>query len=354
MLPAPRAAVHADDSAVRETNARTRIGARDAEQIETNSAAPRPTGKPKPPEATMIGKPALAFLALASLAQAAHAGDLVREVRYKLSAGDLASGAAAVEDYRRTTGADAEYLNAVGWLARGAAMLGRDDDAKRYVAELRSAIPNETSALVVPLGAAIEVQAKLLAAESGRGAALHFLRDELARAAAPALRSRIEKNINLLSLEGQPAPPLPTTGYIGAAPPDAATLAGTPLLLFFFNASCGDCRAQAPSLARIWQKYRSQGLTLIAVTRHYGTVDDKPLTLAEENGEIERVWRDVYAALDGVPALIDDETMIRYGGSATPTFALLDRKGIVRLYAPTRLSEAELSRRIDAVLSERP
>ena len=42
--------------------------------------------------------------------------------------------------------------------------------------------------------------------------------------------------------------------------------------------------------------------------------------------------------------------MVRYGVSATPTFVLIDRNGIVRLYAPTRLSEGELARRIDEVL----
>ncbi len=52
--------------------------------------------------------------------------------------------------------------------------------------------------------------------------------------------------------------------------------------------------------------------------------------------------------------MIDTETMVRYGVSATPTFVLVDRKGIVRLYTPTRLSEAELSRRIDEVLAETP
>ncbi len=49
---------------------------------------------------------------------------------------------------------------------------------------------------------------------------------------------------------------------------------------------------------------------------------------------------------------IDAPTYIGYGASATPTFVLIDRKGVVRRYAPTRLSEEELSRRIDAVLAD--
>ncbi len=48
------------------------------------------------------------------------------------------------------------------------------------------------------------------------------------------------------------------------------------------------------------------------------------------------------------------KAMVRYGVSATPTFVLVDRKGVVHFYTPTRLSEAELSRRIEAVLAEAP
>jgi thiol-disulfide isomerase/thioredoxin len=289
------------------------------------------------------------------VAGAATAGDLVRMVRFKLSAGDLASGEAAVENYRRATGVDPEYLDAVGWLARGAQMLGRPEVAAGYVAELRREIPAEKSDLVVPLGAAIEVEGKLRAAREGRGSALRFLEGEFARATDVALRSRIRKNINLLSLEGQPAPEITYADSVGLARLRLSELKGKPALLFFWAPLCGDCKAQAGSLASVYQKYQPHGLTLIAPTRLYGPgPEGKPATPSEEKAAVEKVWAETYKGLEGVSVPIDTETMVRYGASATPTFALVDRKGVVRFYTPTRLTEAALSRRIEEVLAEAP
>lgn len=296
----------------------------------------------------------VATLALTALLvpSAARAGDLSRLVRLKVSAGDLLTGEAAVEEYRRTKGLDAEALDAVGWLARGAVLLGRPDKAAAWVDELRRAIPAETPELLVPFGAAIEVEGKLVLAREGRGAALRYLGDELAKAKAPSLRSRIRKNMNLLSLEGQPAPEIGGTTPDGSKPPSLDSLRGRPVLVYLWANGCGDCKAQSPTLARVLAKYRDRGLAVVAPTRLYGEgPDGKPASRAEETAGIAKAWA-AFEGLEGVPVPIDEETMVRYGGSATPTFVLVDRKGIVRFYTPTRASESELSRRIEELLSE--
>ena len=93
---------------------------------------------------------------------------------------------------------------------------------------------------------------------------------------------------------------------------------------------------------------------MTAPTRLYGTGEGgKTATPAEEKAHIEKIWAEGYAELAGVSIPIDTEMMVRYGVSATPTFVLIDRKGLVRLYSPTRLSEAELARRIEEVLAEK-
>ncbi len=297
----------------------------------------------------------ISFLILALISLTATAGDLVRTVRNKLSAGDLASGIAAAEEYKKKNGVDAEYLDAVGWLARGAEMLKQQDVAAAYVAELRREIREEKAELLSPLGAAIEVEGKLHAAREGRGSGIRFLEEEFGRAKDVALRARIRRTINLLSLEGQPAPELNISNFIGPQPSTLAALKGKPVLLFLWANWCGDCKAQAATLASVTKKYLPQGLVVMAPTRLYGTgAQDKPATPAEEKTQIAKVWTDSYAGLEAVPITIDTDTMIRYGVAATPTFALIDRKGVVRFYSPTRLSEAELSRRIEAVLAEAP
>jgi thiol-disulfide isomerase/thioredoxin len=289
------------------------------------------------------------------LPAAARADDLVRLVRFKLSAGDLASGEAAVEDYKRKTGVDAEYLNAVGWLARGAEMLRRPEKAAAFVAELHREIPKEKAELLIPYGAAIEVEGRLLAAREGRGEAIRYLNEEQLRAKDVSLRSRIRKNINLLSLEGQPAPEIGFADGVGSAFTRLADLRGKPVLLFLWAAGCGDCRAQGPTVERIVKTYGPRGLTLIAPTRLYGPgTDGKPATPAAEKADVEKTWKETYPGLAGTAVPIDTDTMVRYGVSATPTFVLVDRHGIVRLYAPTRLTEGELSRRIEELLSEVP
>ncbi len=298
----------------------------------------------------------LAALLICTFVSATAApGDLARLVRSKLSAGDLLSGEAAVEDYKKQNGVDKEYLDALGWLARGAELLRQHEKAAAYVAELRREIKEEKSEWLGALGAAIEVEGRLRAAREGRSKAVRFLNEELARAKDTGLRSRISKTINQLSLEGQPAPKLAAPDFIGPKPPEFAELKGKPVLLFFWAHWCGDCRAQAASLSSVYQKYRSQGLTLIAPTRFYGTgAQNKTVTPAEEKAHLEKVLTESYPGLAGVSVPIDTETMVRYGVSATPTFALVDRKGVVRFYTPTRLSEAELSRWIEKLLAEKP
>ena len=278
--------------------------------------------------------------------------DVVRIVRMKLSAADLASAEAWTEDYKRDYGADTAWLDARAWLARGAWMLREPEKTLAFAREVRAAVGQPKPEMLTAFGAALEVEGRVHAEREGRGAGAAFFKEAAKLSPDVSFRSRMWKNVNRLELVGQPAPELETTDFAGAKPPVLAALRGRPVLLYFWADGCGDCRASAATLARIRETFVPRGMAMIAPTRLYGPGrDGKPATPAEEKAGIAAALATTYAGLPGLPAPIDTETMVRWGASATPTFALVDRDGIVRLYEPTRLTYDAIAAAIEPLLS---
>jgi thiol-disulfide isomerase/thioredoxin len=277
--------------------------------------------------------------------------DVVRIVRMKLSAADLASAEAWTEDYRRDYGADATWLDARAWLARGAWMLREPDKALAFASEVRAAVGEPKPETLIAIGAALEVEGRVRAEREGSAAGAAYFREAAKLSPDVAYRSRMWKNVNRLELVGQPAPELTPADFAGAKPPALAALRGRPVLLFFWADGCGDCKASAPTLSRISETFGPRGLAIVAPTRLYGPGrDGTPATPVDEKAGIAAALATTYAGLPDLPAPIDTETMVRWGASATPTFALVDRDGIVRLYEPTRLTFDALAAAIEPLL----
>jgi thiol-disulfide isomerase/thioredoxin len=200
------------------------------------------------------------------------------------------------------------------------------------------------------LGAAIEVQAQALSGRGERADALAYLRRELALYRATSIRTRIQKNINLLDLEGKPAPALDETEFLGPKPVSLTALRGKPVLLFFWAHWCGDCKADEPIVARLKAEYASKGLTVIAPTQRYGyAARGEEATPQVETQYIEAVRQQFYKDLLDVPAPIGEVNLKAYGASTTPTFVLIDRRGIVRLYHPGAMTLDELRAAINKI-----
>ncbi len=273
--------------------------------------------------------------------------DVIPEARYKISAGDLTSADAITDEFCRIHNNNSECAAAVSWLARGALIMKDSERARFYLERAKGMTQDLTKRtqveddayLATAVGAVIEVEAKLLAAQGARDKAITLLQSELPRWKLWAIQARIQKNLNLLTLEGKPAP---------ITEPGSR---GRPVLLFLWGHWCGDCTAQAPVIARIRQRYESLGLLVIAPTRHIGSVNGNDhVTPDREDAEIERVWKESYSGLEDVPHTVDPAAMLAYGVSSTPTLVLIDRAGIVRMYCPFRMSEPGLARRIDVLL----
>jgi thiol-disulfide isomerase/thioredoxin len=285
------------------------------------------------------------------LACASARASLVDDAHALVLKGELAVAERVVRAGAAKLGATSDVAAAVSWLARG------ELDARQFAKADASANQSYQMAvrvlgvrridsdpqLPIAVGASIEVHARVLAAQGQTAEAVTYLQDELKTWGATSLHERIQKNINLLSLEGKPAPALEGVNL--------AALKGHPVLLFFWAHWCPDCKADVPIIANVEKRFAPQGLKVIGPTRLYGYVaGGDPAPPSVETPYIAQVRQRYYAPLANMPAPVSAANFAAYGASTTPTFVLTDRAGIVRFYHPGAVTEAELVARVQAVL----
>ncbi len=284
---------------------------------------------------------------------------IVANVQLALKAGDLATAEGLAEQFRRANGNTPEALDALGWVARGELAARQIDKAQRTSSAI---LQNAQIALAtrpvdaepylpLALGTAYEVQAEALYVQGKRAAALQVLQQARAQWRDSSLADRLQKNINLLLLEGRPMPLLRETEWIGPKPADPAARRGKVLLLFFWAHWCADCKADAPVIAKLATEMKARGLVVIAPTRLYGfTVEDEHAPAAKETPFISRVFDRYYSQIPVAGVPLDAGNFHRFGASTTPTIVLVDRRGIVRLYHPGLMNEEDLRAAIEPLL----
>jgi thiol-disulfide isomerase/thioredoxin len=296
------------------------------------------------------------LLLLSSLAFA----DIVEDVRTALAQKNFTAADSELQQYRAQHGVDAEYLEALSWTARqalAANQLDRAETAAKQTETLALELLKKRSLdaephLPIALGAALEVQAQVLAARGQNAQAVALLRRALASYGNTSISPRLHKNLNLLSLTTQPAPALSTSEYLGSRPVPLSQLRGSPVLLFFWAHWCGDCKYEGPIIARLSSEFATKGLTVLAPTQLYGYAakgeDAKP---KEEIAYIGEVWQHYYPGLQSVPVPISKANFTNYGASTTPTLVLVDRKGRVALYHPGLMQYDDLRGAIEKTLA---
>jgi|SRR5581483_838075 len=298
------------------------------------------------------------FVVAALLLASSCCADFIDDVRGALARNDFATADRMIQAYQRSRGVTSELANAIGWQARAALDAKKLDRAAGYAAQTRKmSLPNVSGPRrdhedwLYALGASMEVQAQVMAARGETAEAIVFLRNELKTYAATSLHERIQKNLNLLSVEGKPAPPLESAVWFGPRPPALASLRGKAILLFFWAHWCPDCKVGVPVIAGLLKKYGPRGLMLIGPTRYYGYVADGADAPPEvEKPYIDRIRRQYYSLLGDMPVPLSNANFKRYGASTTPTLVLVDRSGVVRWYHPGAATERELASEIEKVL----
>ncbi|HEY3971465.1 MAG TPA: TlpA disulfide reductase family protein [Candidatus Sulfotelmatobacter sp.] len=300
------------------------------------------------------------LLALFLLTASAWA-EIVYDVRVALSQKNFSGAEAALNAYRNQQGVTGEYLEAYSWMGRAALDQRQYDQASAYAKEtktlaleqlkLKQRALDSDPHLATALGAALEVQAQTLAARGQRTQAVALLQAALRTYGTTSIHDRLQKNLNLLSLQGKVAPALKADDFLGAKPPLAAQLKGSPVLLFFWAHWCVDCKAEAPIITQLRSEFADKGLQVIGPTRLYGyTAQSEHASPADERQYIDAVRHRFYSGLLDMPVPISQYNFDTYGASTTPTLVLLDREGKVAMYHPGALPYDQLRAEIEKVV----
>jgi len=293
------------------------------------------------------------------LAVPAWAG-IVEDVRTALAQSNFGAADSDLNSYRAKNGVTPEYIEAYSWMGRSALQAHQYDQASAYakqtkalaVEQLKQRPLDAEPRLPIALGAAIEVESQLLAARGQRTQAIAVLQTALRTYGSTSIRARLQKNLNLLSFEGRPAPALRAEQFLGSKPPVLAQLKGSPVLLFFWAHWCADCKAEAPIITQLRTEFAAKGLTVLGPTRLYGyTAQVEHAAPSDEFAYIDAVRHRFYAGLLDMPVPISKYNFDQYGASTTPTLVLLDRAGKVAMYHPGALPYDQLKAEIEKVVA---
>jgi thiol-disulfide isomerase/thioredoxin len=281
---------------------------------------------------------------------------IVDDVRAALAQNNFSAAEAALNSYRGQQGVSAEYLEAYSWMGRQALQQRDYDRASAYAKQTKTLALEQLKLrpldaephLPIALGAAFEVESQALAARGQRTQAVALLQAALRTYGKTSIQARLQKNLNLLSLQGKGAPVLKSEQSLGGPLP--AQLKGSPVLLFFWAHWCGDCKAEAPIITQLRSEYSAKGLQVIGPTRYYGyTAQEEHAAPADELKYIDAVRHRFYGGLLDMPVPISKYNFDTYGASTTPTLVLLDRAGKVAWYHPGAVPYGELRGEIEKV-----
>jgi thiol-disulfide isomerase/thioredoxin len=117
---------------------------------------------------------------------------------------------------------------------------------------------------------------------------------------------------------------------------------GQVVIVNFWASWCAPCRAEMPTLERLYQIEQTRGLTVLAVNS----------TLQDDQANVARMQRDLGLSF---PILLDYEGTVghRYSVRMLPTTFIIDRQGVIRqVLFGGPLSEASLRNAVEPLLNE--
>jgi len=160
---------------------------------------------------------------------------------------------------------------------------------------------------------------------------------------------QIRDRATQLMLIGEEAPEISVKQWITGGPASLSDSRGRVALLEFWATWCKPCHEMFPKLNMLHEKRSSQGLDIIALTRHYLAYRGTDQAMADELELMRKMVTD-HSIRFHVGVAEDEGLQTIYGANGLPTVILIDRKGIVR-YAGAGGDEPIFVRTLDKYLT---
>jgi thiol-disulfide isomerase/thioredoxin len=136
-----------------------------------------------------------------------------------------------------------------------------------------------------------------------------------------------------MSLLGEEAPEISVKEWIRGGPASIADFRGRVVLLEFWATWCKPCQEMFPKLKKLHEGERSQGLEVIALTRHYMAYRGPAESMIEERQLMLGMVTE-HGVNFHVGIAEDERLQGIYGANGLPTVVLIDRDGIIRYAGP--------------------
>jgi len=136
-----------------------------------------------------------------------------------------------------------------------------------------------------------------------------------------------------MSLLGREAPEISVKEWIKGGPASLAHFRGRVVLLEFWATWCKPCQEMFPKLTELHENNRSQGLEVIALTRHYMAFRGPAESMIEERQLMLNMVAE-HGVNFHVGIAEDERLQGIYGANGLPTVVLIDRNGIIRYAVP--------------------
>jgi cytochrome c biogenesis protein CcmG/thiol:disulfide interchange protein DsbE len=149
----------------------------------------------------------------------------------------------------------------------------------------------------------------------------------VATACAPATVARV----------GSPAPDF-TLPSVDGPPVRLADLKGRPVFVNFWATWCAPCREEMPAMQALYERYRDQGLVLLAVN------------MEEDEARVRR-WIEQGGYTFTFLLDSDGQLVKRYNVNAAPTSYFIDRDGVIRDLKLGAISPAEMETKVRGLLA---